>query len=60
MQNSQILINLFQLLQSQSHSVIVISPTIALITQQTEKLTEAGVRAVAIYGSVKQSTCLGK
>ena len=49
----------FQLLQSQCHSVIVVSPTIALITQQTEKLVKAGVQAVAIFGSVRQRTCIG-
>ena len=49
---------LFQLIPSKQHTVIVITPTISLITQQKEKLTKANIKVEVIYGAVKQSTCL--
>ena len=49
---------LFQLIPFKQHTVIVITPTISLITQQKEKLMKANIKVEAIYGAVKQSTCL--
>lgn len=39
-----------QIIPDRKHTVVVVSPTIALLSQQSEILENAGVKTVGIYG----------
>lgn len=52
---------LVQIIPERKHTVVVVSPTIALLTQQNEVLGKAGVKTAAIYGeAVLKAAALSK